>query len=310
VPERAQVINEAVLRLLKEARKEQGLSMGALASRASVNRTYVSRLEAGVRQPTVVVAAALADALDLSLSDLILRAERIADGDDASEGGRELELVPAPPRREVDRRALGEDSSLQQATGLTAEVIAASIEDTYHTLDLLDRQLRENGAPPFAELVELANLSSMIGNIVGGAIARHSGSRYERSGPHKYQDLRSTEGGEHVEIKTALETNKPKGHLSKAGYYLTFRYVLCGEGGGYRIGKDNRGQVVYVWEVRFGWLNEEDFDESNTAGDSGKTAVVKTAVFRAMERVYFDSTRFPYAKLDGPWGYSSISPDQ
>lgn len=276
--------------------------MEVLAERAKIDRTYVSRLEAGERQPTVAVAAALAEALGLSLSDLLLRAERSVSGDDASQDGRAVELVPAAARRLADRSFIESDVMLRNATGLTADVVVAAIDDAYHTIDMLDRQLIENGGASFSKLVELANLSSMIGNIVGGAIARHSGGLYERSGPHKYQDLRSTADGEHVEIKTALETNKPKGHLSKAGYYLTFRYVLCDHEGRFTLGKDNRGEVVYIWEVRFGWLNQDDFDESNTQGDSGKTAVVKTEKLKEMERIYFDPTRLPYARLGGPWG--------
>ena len=300
VSDRAAAINAALIRLLLEARKEEGLSMDALADRAGVHRTYVGLLERGDRQPTVVAAVALADALNLSLADLLARAERIVEGDDATDSGREVELVPAPPRRLVNRDCLGPDDELRARTGLTGEIIAAAIDDTYHTLDVLDRVLIENGAPPFSKLVELANLSSMIGNIVGGAIARGSGGLYERSGPHKYQDLRSTADGEHVEIKTALESNKPKGHLSKAGYYLTFRYVLADNDGTYTRGE--RGEVVFLWEVRFGYLHEDDFSESNTAGDSGKTAVVKTDVLRDMERVFFDPDYCPYARLDGPWG--------
>ena len=303
VTERASAINAVLLNLLAEARKAEGLSMEALAERAQVDRTYVSRLEGGERQPTVAVAVALADALGLSLADLLLRAERVIAGDDESEGGAEVELVPSPPPRLANPGRLGNDGMLQHATGLTGQMILAAIDDTYHTLDMLDRQLAENGAPPFSKLVELANLSSMIGNIVGGAIARHSGGLYERSGPHKYQDLRSTADGEHVEIKVALESNKPKGHLSKAGYYLTFRYVLGNPDGSYARGE--RGEVVYVWEVRFGYLHEHDFDESNTAGDSGKTAVFKTQVLKDLERVYFDPDYFPFGRLDGPWGHSA-----
>lgn len=275
--------------------------MEALASRAGVDRTYIGRLEAGERQPTIDVAAALAEAMGLSLSDLLLRAERIAKGD-APAAGPDLELVPAPASRLASRDCIESDQMLREATGLNAEMIVAALDDAYHTLDLLDRQLVENGALPFAKLVELANLSSMIGNIVGGAIARHSTGLYERSGPHKYQDLRSATGREHIEIKTALESNKPKGHLSKAGYYLTFRYVLGGPDGSFTPGRDNRGDVVHFWEIRFGYLTEADFDESNTPGDSGKTAVVKTDVLRAMERIYFDPAYFPMARIDGPWG--------
>lgn len=301
VAERNSAITAALLGLLADARREEGLSMEALASRAGVDRTYVGRLEAGERRPTIDVAAALAEAMGLSLSDLLLRAERIAKGDGAA-AGPDLELVPAPAARLASRDCIESDRMLRKATGLNAEMIVAALDDAYHTLDLLDRQLNDNGTPPFAELVELANLSSMIGNIVGGAIAHHSTGLYERSGPHKYQDLRSLTGGEHIEIKTALESNKPKGHLSKAGHYLTFRYVLGGPDGSFTPGKEHRGDVVCFWEVRFGHLTEADFDESNTPGDSGKTAVVKTSVLKAMERVYFDPRYFPLTRIDGPWG--------
>jgi transcriptional regulator with XRE-family HTH domain len=275
--------------------------MDALAKRAGVDRTYISRLEAGERQPTIDVAVALAEAMDLALSDLLSHAEALAE-DSGHSLDVDFEIVGTPKRRLANRDSLEEDRVLLGATGLSGETIAAAIDDAYRTLDLLDRQLINSGAAPFSRLVELANLSSMIGNILGGAIARHTPDLYERSGPHKYQDLRSVTGGEHIEIKTALESNKPKGHLSKAGYYLTFRYVLGGADGTFVPGRDNRGEVVHVWEVRFGYLSEADFDESNTPGDSGKTAVVKTEVLKSMERIYFDPAFFPMARLDGPWG--------
>jgi transcriptional regulator with XRE-family HTH domain len=289
-----------MLRLLDDARRRECLSTEVLAERAGVDRGHLDALGGGTARPTVPVAAALAEALGLSLSDLLLRAERIVQGDDASEGGVELALLPATRPRTVDLACVEADARLRAATGLTGANIAAAIDDTYHTLDLLDRQLTENGLAPFARLVELANLSAMIGNIVGAAIARHSDGRFERSGPHKYQDLRSTTGGEHVEIKVALESNKPKGHLPKAGHYLTFRYVLGDRDGRYRAGA--RGDVVHIWEVRFGYLEHDDFARSDTARDSGKTAVVRTEVFKAMERVYFAPDYFPMKNLDGPWG--------
>lgn len=207
-----------------------------------------------------------------------------------------------PQARLADRDCIEVDDELRLATGLTAEVLLAAIDDTYKTLDLLDNQLEKNGADSFSQLVELANLSAMTGNILGGAIARHSRKLYDRSGPHKYQDLRSLSGGEHVEIKTALENNRPKGHLAKEGLYLTFRYVLADDKGGYTRGKDSRGKVVHIWEVRFGHLHVTDFDESNTPGDSGKTAVIKTETLKSMERIYYCPYLLPYANQDGDWG--------
>jgi transcriptional regulator with XRE-family HTH domain len=293
-------LNAALLRLLADARTKEGLSMEALAERAGLDRTYVGLLERGRRQPTVVAAAALSNALGLSLADLLMRAEA-----EQSDGIPDrLELIPAPGHRLANRSAVESDTDLRTTTGLTADAIVTAIDATYHTLDLLDNQLLENGATPFSKLVELANLSSMIGNIFGGSIARHSGGLFERSGPHKYQDLRSTTGGAHVEIKTALEDNKPKGHLSKAGLYLTLRYVLGDPDGTYIRGQ--RGEVIYVWEIRFGYLRKSDFAESNTPGDSGKTAVVRTKVLQELERIYFDPRYFPMAKLDGPWGRAGL----
>jgi hypothetical protein len=101
-----------------------------------------------------------------------------------------------------------------------------------------------------------------------------------------------------LEVKTALETNRPKGHLAKPGTYITFRYVLIRDGL-YNRGKTTRGDTVAVWEVRFGELDDEDFALSNTEGDSGKTAVVKKDAFDRLELVYFDPVLLPYARALG-----------
>lgn len=99
----------------------------------------------------------------------------------------------------------------------------------------------------------------------------------------------------------ALETNRPKGHLPKPGHYITFRYVLGNRLGVYSRGKENRGDTVWIWEVKVGTIKEKDFDLSNTEGDSGKTAVIKSAVFNAMKLVYFDDRFCPYAMRKGTY---------
>jgi hypothetical protein len=50
---------------------------------------------------------------------------------------------------------------------------------------------------------------------------------------------------------------------------------------------------VWFWEVRFGRLRQEHFNVSNTAGDSGKTAVVNQAGMEQLQIVYFDETKAP-----------------
>ena len=73
-----------------------------------------------------------------------------------------------------------------------------------------------------------------------------------------------------IEIKVALESNKPKGHLIKPGAHLTLRYVLVDDGGIYVRGKKTRGKVPWIWEVRVGTLTDAHFNFSNTEGDSGQ----------------------------------------
>lgn len=167
------------------------------------------------------------------------------------------------------------------------------VAEAYRMIDSIDATLGVH----LAELVELANLSSMIGNLVATGIVRASGGVFSRAGAHKYQDLRSTApGGNNIEIKVALEQNKPKGHLPKAGHYLTVRYVLADRGGNYD--RKTRGLVPWIWEVRFGHLMLSDFAVSNTAGDSGKTAVVTSAGMKKLRLVYFDAARCPVVRVE------------
>ncbi len=183
-------------------------------------------------------------------------------------------------------------------TGLSGATILAAIEKTYVTLDLIDAQLLRSKSSPLATTVELANLSSMLGNILGAAIADCSNGLYKRNGPHKYPDLlplKSTACD--LEVKVALETNRPKGHLPKPGMYLSVRYVLGDHQGRHEIGK--RGDTIWIWEMKAGRLRPEDFDISNTPGDSGKTAVIRTAVFNAMDVVFLDERFIPHKPRKG-----------
>ncbi|GAC1394553.1 MAG: hypothetical protein NVS4B11_21290 [Ktedonobacteraceae bacterium] len=182
--------------------------------------------------------------------------------------------------------------------GLTVEMLLAGIQYVYETLDAIDTKLIERGSPRLAELVELANLSTIIGNLFNLGIIKASNGFFEQAGSHKYQDLRATkrnQKGCNVEIKVALETNTPKGHLPKEGHYLTCRYVLGNKEGKYTVGTENRGGVVWIWEIRFGHLAISHFNISNTEGDSGKTAVVNKEGMKRLAIVYFDQTYTPYS---------------
>ncbi len=186
--------------------------------------------------------------------------------------------------------------SLTQS-GLTIQMLAAGVASAYATLDAIDERLLAMGNPRLSAMVELANLSSMLGNLLGAGIANASGGVFRKNGPHKYPDLLAeSPNASNTEIKIALEDNKPKGHLPKPGFYLTCRYVLADERGVFTRGVENRGDVVWIWELRAGRLETNHFQMSNTPGDSGKTAVVNAAGMDELKVVYYDLERFPGSK--------------
>jgi transcriptional regulator with XRE-family HTH domain len=59
---------------VKRFRQERGLSQEALAFEAKLHRTYISGVERGVRNPTIVVLEGIASALGVPASKLLERA--------------------------------------------------------------------------------------------------------------------------------------------------------------------------------------------------------------------------------------------
>ncbi|CAA9405890.1 MAG: Transcriptional regulator, Xre-family with cupin domain [uncultured Rubrobacteraceae bacterium] len=72
---------------VKELRRERGFTLDELAGRAGVSRAMISKLERGEKNPTLVVAARLAEGLGVSLSRLAGVEER-----------REVVVVPRERR--------------------------------------------------------------------------------------------------------------------------------------------------------------------------------------------------------------------
>lgn len=58
-------LREAFGRLLKELREERGLSQSELALESDLDQTFVSLLERGQRQPSLLSLFALCEALDI-----------------------------------------------------------------------------------------------------------------------------------------------------------------------------------------------------------------------------------------------------
>ena len=68
-------INTAFAEALREVREQKGISQEALAAKSSLDRTYISLLDRGQRQPTLKSIAILANALDATLTDFARRIE-------------------------------------------------------------------------------------------------------------------------------------------------------------------------------------------------------------------------------------------
>tara|TARA_Y100001936_G_scaffold232550_1_gene257592 strand:+ start:125 stop:736 length:612 start_codon:yes stop_codon:yes gene_type:complete len=177
--------------------------------------------------------------------------------------------------------------------GLTKKMVADGMTHAYSILDTIDAGITKQGEKRLAELVELANYSSIFGNLICTGIVKNSSKIFKKNRPHAYPDiLANNKKSKDIEIKVALEKNKPKGHLAKAGYYITIRYVLGDYDGNYKAGTDNRGDVIWIYEIQFGYLRTSDFNLSNTAGDSGKTAVINKEGWKKLKNVYLDRDFF------------------
>lgn len=282
----------AFIDLIKALRVSAGFTIEQLADLAGVHRTTIGLLERYERTPTLALAHRIAQALGYPLHELIQEATSIASGKASAP-----ELAAIHAARTPKARHLRNMEAFMKITGMSGPNLLGAISDCYQTLDLIDEQLTEKGVQPIAHLVELANLSSMVGNIIGSGLAKHSSGLYVRNKPHTYPDLLPIrDGAVNLELKVALETNKPKGHLPKAGTYITFRYVLGSKSGAYYKGKATRGNTVWIWEVKVGELKESDFSCSNTDGDSGKTAVIRTSVHNQMSLIYYVPSLSPYRR--------------
>jgi transcriptional regulator with XRE-family HTH domain len=76
-PMRADQVSAAFGRVLREQRTAAGVSQEALALSADVDRTFVSQIERGIRQPTLTTLCKLARALDVQPSTLVSKMEKL-----------------------------------------------------------------------------------------------------------------------------------------------------------------------------------------------------------------------------------------
>ena len=71
-------ISAHVVRLLREEREKQQLSMNVLAQRAGLSQGMISLIEHDLRNPTLDTLLRISEALKINLSDILKRAETAA----------------------------------------------------------------------------------------------------------------------------------------------------------------------------------------------------------------------------------------
>ena len=72
---RPEIVGSAVVRLLREERERLGLSMNAVAKRAGLSHSMVSRVEHELRKPTMDTLLRISGAMGIELWPLIQKSE-------------------------------------------------------------------------------------------------------------------------------------------------------------------------------------------------------------------------------------------
>ena len=71
-----QRLNSSFGKVVRERRKQLGISQEALSFRSGVHRTFISEIERGLKSPTLHTVFALAEALQIEASELIRLTEQ------------------------------------------------------------------------------------------------------------------------------------------------------------------------------------------------------------------------------------------
>jgi transcriptional regulator with XRE-family HTH domain len=73
-------VAEAVGLAVRRTRNRQGITQAELAWQADLDRTYISGVERGVRNPSLASLVRISEALDVRLSRLVMMAEQFQSG--------------------------------------------------------------------------------------------------------------------------------------------------------------------------------------------------------------------------------------
>ncbi|WP_211312240.1 helix-turn-helix domain-containing protein [Halarchaeum salinum] len=274
---------------IKELRELQNSSLEEVAEKADIHRTTLGKIERGNREPSISIALRIAEALDVTVTELV--------NPDSFRTPKEEHVVSNADI--YDKVPFGEAAVLR------------GIEETYENLDTIDFAFQRRGAEPLAEQFdEYSALSTVIGEFFATGVASASDGLYEVNAGD-FPDLISTgkkEGIPGIEVKVAMEKNMPEGHLPKPGMYIVIRYILADRDKNYVKGE--RGDTAWVWEVRMGEIEEDQFNKSDTKGDSGKTATFSADALWDFDCVYLDPELIPYSRYKDKGALAEVQGQQ
>jgi transcriptional regulator with XRE-family HTH domain len=272
-------------RRIKELRELHESSLEEISEKADIHRTTLGKIERGEREPSVSIAVRIADALDVTIT----------------------ELVNPESFRTPKEEYVIEDADIYDEVPFDSSAILLGIERAYENLDTIDFAFKRRGVEPLAEQFdEYSALSTVIGEFFASGVAEASDGLYEVNAGN-FPDLISTgkqSGVPGIEIKVAMENNMPKGHLPKPGMYVTLRYVLADREGNYERG--TRKDTAWIWEVRMGEMEPDQFNKSDTEGDSGKTATFSADALWGFDCVYLNPEMMPYSRYKDKKALSSV----
>lgn len=258
---------------VRELREIDDRSLEEVAEEAGIHRTMLGKIERGEREPSISNAMSISGALDVTIT----------------------ELINPESFRTPSEEYIIENSDILNDLPIDGSAILMGIEQVYENLDTIDLAFQRQELEPIAEQFdEFSALSTVIGEFFASGVAEASDGIYEVNAGD-FPDLISTGKKSDVpgiEVKVAMEDNQPKGHLPKTGAYIAVRYVLAERDKSYERGE--RNDTPWIWEVRIGEMEEEQFNESDTEGDSGKTATFSADALWAFDCVYFDPDLLPY----------------
>lgn len=153
-------LNDRIAERVRALRAERGLSLDALATRSGVSRSMISLIERGENNPTAVLLARLAQALDVPLASLLdnpptpeavsRRATQTVWRDPASGYLRrsvsptgpdirtQIVEVEFPPQARVAYDNLDRQLKVQQQVWLLAGRLQLTVDQTIHALEAGD----------------------------------------------------------------------------------------------------------------------------------------------------------------------------